>query len=221
MYELFGTSPFIPIMEHMKRVKECVDLLPSFFDKYLEKDYEGAKAIFKEICKKEHEADEIKKDIRDKLPKNYMLPVARPDILNYLKQQDNIADAAEDSGALCMLKDLSLPKEFHPLLKELLDRNIKSVCKTAQISASLSDLTRSGFNKKVAEKVHDMIKEVEFMEWECDKLQMSFFKKLFQIEKEMDPISIILWFDIVHEITDLSNSSENVGEQMRMMIAKK
>lgn len=220
-YELFGTSPFIPIMEHMKRVKECVDILPSFFDKYLAKDYEGAKLVFKEICKKEHEADEIKKEIRDKLPKNFMLPVARPDILNYLKQQDNIADAAEDCGALCMLKNLTLPAEFHQMLKDLLDRNIKAVCKTAAITALLSDLTKSGFNRKTANKVLDMIKEVEFMEWECDKLQMLFFKKLFQIEKEIDPISIILWFDIVHEITDLSNSCENVGEQMRLMLAKR
>jgi len=221
MYEIFGVSPFIPIMEHMKKVKECVDFLPSFFNKYLEKDYEGAKAIFKDICKREHEADEIKKDIRDRLPKNFMLPVARPDILNYLKQQDNIADAAEDSGALCMLKNLSLPKELHQLLKDLLDKNIRTVEKTAEISASLGDLTKSGFNKKMSGYVHELIKEVEFMEWECDKLQMCFFKKLFQIEKEMDPISVILWFDIVHEITDLSNASENVGEQMRMMLAKR
>jgi hypothetical protein len=221
MYEIFGVSPFIPIMEHMKKVKECVDFLPSFFNKYLEKNYEGAKAIFKDICKREHEADEIKKDIRDRLPKNFMLPVARPDILNYLKQQDNIADAAEDSGALCMLKNLSLPKELHQLLKDLLDKNIRTVEKTAEISASLGDLTKSGFNKKMSGYVHELIKEVEFMEWECDKLQMCFFKKLFQIEKEMDPISVILWFDIVHEITDLSNASENVGEQMRMMLAKR
>jgi predicted phosphate transport protein (TIGR00153 family) len=221
MYEIFGASPFIPIMEHMKKVKECVYLLPSFFDKYLEKDYEGAKAVFKDICKKEHDADEIKKDVRDKLPKNFMLPVARPDILNYLKQQDNIADAAEDCGALCMLKNLSLPKELHHLLKELLDKNIKTVEKTAEVSASLSDLTKSGFNKNMSNYVHELIKEVEFMEWECDKLQMGFFKKLFQIEKEIDAISIILWFDIVHEITDLSNASENVGEQMRMMLAKR
>jgi len=221
MYEIFGVSPFIPIMEHMKKVKECVDFLPSFFNKYLEKDYEGAKAIFKDICKREHEADEIKKDIRDRLPKNFMLPVARPDILNYLKQQDNIADAAEDSGALCMLKNLSLPNELHQLLKDLLDKNIGTVEKTAEISASLGELTKSGFNKKMSGSVHELIKEVEFMEWECDKLQMCFFKKLFQIEKEMDPISVILWFDIVHEITDLSNASENVGEQMRMMLAKR
>jgi predicted phosphate transport protein (TIGR00153 family) len=221
MYEIFGASPFIPIMEHMKKVKDCVNLLPSFFDKYLEKDYEGAKVVFKDICKKEHDADEIKKDVRDKLPKNFMLPVARPDILNYLKQQDNIADAAEDSGALCMLKNLSLPKDLHQPLKDLLDKNIKTVEKTAEVSASLSDLTKSGFNKKMSAHVHQLIEEVEFMEWECDKLQMCFFKKLFQIEKEIDAISVILWFDIVHEITDLSNASENVGEQMRMMLAKR
>jgi len=221
MYEIFGVSPFIPIMEHMKKVKECVDFLPSFFNKYLEKDYEGAKAIFKDICKREHDADEIKKDIRDRLPKNFMLPVARPDILNYLKQQDNIADAAEDSSALCMLKNLSLPKDLHQPLKDLLDKNIKTVEKTAEISASLGDLTKSGFNKKMSGYVHQLIKEVEFMEWECDKLQMCFFKKLFQIEKEIDAVSVILWFDVVHEITDLSNASENVGEQMRMMLAKR
>lgn len=221
MYEIFGTSPFIPIMEHMLKVKECVSLLPSFFDKYLEKDYEGAKAEFKNICKKEHEADEIKKDVRDKLPKNFMLPVARPDILNYLKQQDNIADAAEDCGALCMLRNLSLPQDLHQPLRDLLDKNIKTVEKTAEISGSLSNLTKSGFDKKMSDHVHHLIEEVEFMEWECDKLQMSFFKKLFHIDKEIDSVSVILWFDIVHEITDLSNSSENVGEQMRMMLAKR
>lgn len=221
IYELFGKSPFTPLMEHMKIVEECVGLVPKMMDYYLKQDYEGAKKVFKKICKVEHEADEIKKEIRERLPKTFMMPVARADLLSYLKQQDNIADAAEDCGALCNLKELKLPKKLHDSLNYLLDENIKAVYIGTKITNAFKELTESGFSGVRADKVSEIIEDVEHQEWVCDKAQMTFAKELFRHEKDMDPVTIMLWFNIVRAISKMSNAAESVGVQMRIMLAKR
>jgi predicted phosphate transport protein (TIGR00153 family) len=221
LYEVFGKSPFDPLKDHMQKVRECVDLLPSFMDEYLKGDYNNAKNIFKDICKVEHEADCIKRDLRNHLPKSFLMPVARADLLSYLKQQDNIADAAEDLGAICMLKKLKLPKKLHEPLKDMITKNLEVVYLISDVTEAIQDLSAKGFTGKKAERVLKRIEKVEYEEWQCDKAQMSFSKKLFEFENKMDPTSVMLWFNIVRVISKLSNASESVGTQMRMMLAKR
>ncbi|MBN2134518.1 MAG: TIGR00153 family protein [Acidobacteria bacterium] len=220
VFEMFGHSPFAPLMKHMDKVQECVKLVPQMMTHYLQEEWDDAKIIFKEICKTEHEADEIKKELRQNLPKSFMLPVSRADLLNYLKQQDNIADAAEDCGALCNLKHIVLPQDLHLLLIELIRKNLEAVEAAAEITSTIKSLTESGFSSKVAETVLEKVEIVSHLEWECDKAQMSFAKRLFEHEKDIDTINVILWFNILRTISKMSNAAEGVGVQMSVMLAR-
>ena len=47
--------------------------------------------LARQISKQEHEADIIKNEIRNHLPKSIFLPVSRSDTLSFLKEQDAIA----------------------------------------------------------------------------------------------------------------------------------
>ncbi len=208
------------MLEHMEKVQNCVSLVPEMMEKYLADDFDAAKVIFKKICHIEHEADEIKKELREHLPKAFMLPVARGDLLNYLKQQDNIADAAEDCGALAMLKHATLPKEMHEKLFRLINENLEAVEIASKITTGFNTLTETGFSETEVNNVLATIDSVEHKEWECDKVQMSFAKDLFAHEKQLGAVNLMLWFNIIRAISKMSNASESVGVQMRVMLAR-
>ncbi len=103
--KLFGKSPFEPLYQHMCKVKKCVDLIQPLMQAFVDEDFKEVTKITRQIFKAEHEADLMKKEIRITLPKGIFLPVARGDILRFLKEQDHIADATEDlAGLLAMRK---------------------------------------------------------------------------------------------------------------------
>ena len=107
--ELFGKSPFEPLRQHMNKVMECVSHVKPMFEYVRNQDYDGLEQLAKTIFKLEYQADIIKDEIRQTIPKSFFLPVYRGDLLGYLAQQDNMADAAEDIAVLLTIKKLVLP----------------------------------------------------------------------------------------------------------------
>ncbi len=82
---LFGSSPFSPLASHMKKVSEAITLLKKIFEKGID-----INELSKQISKIEHEADIIKNEIRNKLPKSIFLPISKYSILEMLSIQNTI-----------------------------------------------------------------------------------------------------------------------------------
>ncbi len=68
---LFGRSPFTPLQTHMGKVRECVLKIPALFQALNEEQYDLLPSLAEEISRLEHEADLVKNDIRNHLPKAY------------------------------------------------------------------------------------------------------------------------------------------------------
>ncbi len=218
--KLFGKSPFDPLYHHMQKVKECVDLVGPLMEALLEGNQVRLEEIAEKIFKAEHESDMVKKYIRNNLPKGIFLPVNRGDILNYLKEQDKIADSAEDLAVLVTLRKMQVPEELKEELKELVKRVLKT-CEIAMfVSSEIKVLAETSFGGSEAEKVMEIIEELKMSEFEADKAQMKLAKKMFSIESKLDPVSIMMWMHIFRELGALANHAENVGDQLRMMLHK-
>src|ERR1700738_4264174 len=93
---LFGRSPFAPIESHMEKVTDCVHLLPEFFAALEAQNFGRMEEMMEKISSLEHQADLLKNDIRNHLPKSLFLPVDRMNLLEILSLQDRIADRVED-----------------------------------------------------------------------------------------------------------------------------
>src|SRR5690606_23053950 len=78
---LFAKSPFGPLAEHTQRVHDTVVLLRPLMEAFIEGDWARTQEIYERISRLEHDADVIKNDIRDHLPKSLFLPVDRGDVL--------------------------------------------------------------------------------------------------------------------------------------------
>lgn len=218
--KLFGMSPFEPLYQHMCKVKACVDLVKPLIDALLDGDDEKVEQIAEKIFKAEHDADIVKKEIRNNLPKGIFLPVNRGDILNYLREQDKIADSAEDLAVLLTLRKMAVPEELKNELRVLVEKVLKTLETAMAVSSEIKLLAETSFGGAEAEKVMQVIEQLKTDEWEADKAQMALAKKMFSIEEKLNPVSIVMWMNIFKEIGALANHAENVGDHLRMMLHK-
>ncbi len=99
----------------------------------------------------------VKKDIRSNLPKSIFLPVARGDLLRFLKEQDNIADSAEDLAVLLTLRKTTVPEEMKEDLQDFVNKVLETYEQAMIVSSEIILLAETSFGGAEAHKVMDLI----------------------------------------------------------------
>ena len=218
--ELFGKTPFKPLLKHIEQVKECVYLLRPLLEAFIAGDYKKIEEIANEISRLEHMADETKTDIRIHFPKRWFMPVERGDILSFLKKQDTIADKAEDAARLMQVRKTKVPPEIADDLREFTDVVIAAVDALEKTYSELERLFKSGFGDKEREVILQLIKKIDDEEWKADQLQLKITKKLFDIEDRLDPTTLFFLMRIINEMDAVADYAEDSGDRLRTMLAK-
>jgi hypothetical protein len=218
---LFGRSPFAPLQSHMEVVSRCVHCLPDLLEALEQKDEEQLKELSEKISNLEHDADLIKNDIRNHLPKSLFLPIDRGNLLEILSIQDSIADKVEDVAVLVTLKPLELLPIFKQEFKLFLQKNIETFDEAKLIVKELHELVESSFGGLEAAKVRSMVDEVAYREHEVDIIQRQLLKNLFKTEDQLNYIGFHQWQRLIENIAAISNLSEKLAYRIRMTLELK
>lgn len=219
--EMFRQSPFKPLRAHMDKVMECVAFVKPMFEAVAEGRYEALEDITKGVFKAEHDADILKDDIRQTIPKTFYLPVFRGDLLGYLKLQDDMADEAEDLAVLLTIKRLTLPDPIRERAMEYVN-SVVEVCNLSNtLSRMLQDVVEQGFHPEQVEAALANVREVEKAEWKSDRQQYRLSQELFALEDRVSPVDIILWFKIFGELGGLANYAESLADRVRRMLTSR
>jgi uncharacterized protein len=218
VFDRFEESPFGPLGEHMREVKECVALVEPMFRRVQARDFEGLRAITQQVFKLEHQADQIKNEIRRRIPKSFYLPIYRGDLLAYLKLQDDMADSVEDVGVLLTIKNLEMPEAMADHIMELV-RRVLTVCEYLfQCTDQLTNLVEEDFEGPRCKAILDLVAKAEHAEWRADKAQYTASQKLFSLEDEIRATDIMLWSNVFQQLGKLANQADNTAERLRRML---
>jgi len=217
---LFKRSPFKYLQEHMRVVLECAREVPPLFEALGAGDQERLKTISARIFEREAAADKIKNELRAGLPRSLFMPVDRRDLLEILQMQDSIADIAQDIAGLLIERPMEIPESFQaPLLT--LTRRCVDVCEqSAKIIEELDELLAMGFRGREATQVEEMVNALNLIEDETDELGVELTRRLFAQEDSMNPVSVIMWYQMIQWIGDLADYAEKVGDRLRLLIAR-
>ncbi len=220
IWSLFAKSPFGPLQNHMAKVSECVERLQPLFKAVLEGNRDESEKLTAEILQLESDADAIKNETRNHLPKSLFLPVDRRDLLEILHLQDDLADGCQDIAVLLSLRaELRLHEDLHDPLNCLL-KEVTGVCtRAAAIIQELDELLETAFAGPEAEKVLHMVEELNVEETVTDDLGIAIAKKLFALEEHMSSTEVMLWFRIFRQVGKLANHAEAMGNRVRLLIA--
>ncbi len=217
---LLGSSPFKPMQAHMRVVTECVSHVPALFDALIDGNQQEVIRNKDLIFAKEQEADDLEHDIRSKLPKSLFMPVDRRDLLELLDMQDYIADTAQDIAGLMVERDMSVPEGMAEPLRALVRRCVDTCDLATSIIEQLDELLEMGFRGREASKVDDMLTQLSDIEDETDVMGMDLARALFAQEDDMNPVSVMFWYQMIQWIGDLADYAEKVGDRMRLLIAR-
>ena len=217
---LFGTSPVRPLQTHMASVQECIDELIPFFEAVLKEDWPEAKAQQKKISKLERQADRLKRDLRLHLPKSLFMPVSRRDLLEVLTMQDNIANKAKDIAGLITGRKMAFPEKMQEILLQFVQRCIDASKQAQKATNELDELVETGFSGKEVNLVQEMIKKLDAIESDTDKIQVKVRAVLFKKEKELPPVDVMFMYQVIDWIGDLGDLSQRVGSRLELMLAR-
>ena len=218
--ELFGKSPIGPLVEHTKKVHECVKLVRPLLEACIREDYEEIHRLQDAVTKLEYEADKVKHEIRAQLPRRFFLPVSRADLDHFLHCQDEIADAAQDFAVILMIRNTKIHPELVPEFLALLDQ-VVLVSETLTTAAEeMEALAESSFGGAEADAVLSRISGLGEGEWKADRMQRKLSQHIYRLEKDLDPVTILFYEKILQALSAIANSAENTGDLLRTMIVR-
>jgi predicted phosphate transport protein (TIGR00153 family) len=218
--KMFGQSPFKPLQEHMRIVVNCANQVPSLFEAVHYDDKDQVEELREQIYALENEADGIKNELREHLPKSMFMPVDRRDLLEILDLQDSIADTAQDIAGMMVVRRMKLPEPVHKPMLALAKRCVDACNQLAKIMELMDELLETGFRGHEADNVMHMIDELNKIETDTDIQAIAVMRILFEHEDEIGPVSTIMWDRVIHWIGDLANFAERAGNRHRLLLAR-
>jgi predicted phosphate transport protein (TIGR00153 family) len=190
------------------------------FEAVAEGDRERVEDTKQKIFQLEKDADEVKNEIRVNLHRRLFLPVDRGDLLRLLKTQDSIADRVQDVAALVVMGKLSIPESQNESLMSFVNLNLDATRQCADIISQLDDLLEVGFRGKAVERVEEMVKQLSKIETTSDDAGLELTSAFLEDEPGPLTVSKLLWLDVIRKLGNIADKAENVGDCMRLLIAR-
>lgn len=217
---IFGPSPVTPLQQHMEKVVACVEELTPYFEAVMRQDWDQAEAIQGRVVALEHEADDIKNELRRHLPSSLFMPVDRRDVLDILDLQDHIANRAKDISGLILGRRMTLPESLHGSFATFLARCIDAAQQARSAIEELDELVATGFRGDEVKLVTEQIERLHVTENETDRLQVELRAGLYAIEKDLPPVDVMFIYEMLKWTGDLADAAQSAGNRLQLMLAK-
>ena len=218
MQRFFGGSPFPLLLEHTKKVHECVELIRPIAEALVNGEHDKIEELHHRMSATEHEADQIKNAVRKRLYEVHLLSVGRYELLHFLTYQDNVADAAEDFAVVALLRKTQVPAPVKDDFLAFVDQVIYVSNHLLNLAEELTVLAESAFTGKEAENVLAGINDIGEEEWKADKLQRRFARKSYDLEGTIDPITLVFLDKYCKNLSAIANGAEKAGKYLRQII---
>lgn len=212
-------SPFTGLLQHYKLVVAGTLALEKTVKYYLKNDKENFKKYAGKVYKYEEQADQIKGNIRNHLPKFIFIPIDKGDFLSLLSESDGILDSAEDIVVLMDMRKTIIPNEIKTDISAVISKAIETVNTLGHAIELFKFMLDSSFGGKSRQEIKNVIHSVHKLEHDSDLIEKKISKQLFNNSK-LDAISVIHLLKIVDRMGCIADHAENASDKIRAMIAK-
>jgi len=204
----------------MKVADSAAQLLSTFIQATIDEKWESAEKTYKKILKAEREADQLKRNIRQSLPKSLFLPVPRGDLLELVTIQDHVANRAKDVAGVITGRHMQFPAKMQKGIMEFVDTCGATSAQALASIQQLDELLEVGFTGREVKLVEDMLNELNRLEGKTDKQAIALRLKLFKIEDALPAVDVMFYYEIIGLIGGVADAAENVGDRLQILIAK-
>jgi predicted phosphate transport protein (TIGR00153 family) len=211
--------PALDFLElHTQKVCETVEEMVKAVEDYLSEQPVAERS--EQVSKLEHEADLLKFQVRSTLPRSdSFMPVNRSDLLEFLWQEDEIADAAQDAAGLLPLMQLKLPPEMVAKWREFSAVLFQAVGVYRRMAEGLKGLLEKGFRKEQVAAVLELLGEVNLLEHRVDVIERELIAMVYG-QRELDAFAKYHLIQVLLKLGDILDHMENAGGRIRIMAAR-
>ena len=218
--DLLAQSPVKPMLEHAVIAGNCTDELGVFIAALNENDWQGVIKSRERIVELEHEADDLKREIRGHLPKSLFLPVPRADLLDLIRLVDRLPNTVKDISGLMTGRKMQVPDGIRTRFTDFVTKAVNTARQASESVERLDDLFRVAFRGEVAKTLVVLVQQLDVLEHETDEAEIAVRAELFAIENDITPIEVIFLYEVVKEIGELADRAQQVGHRLLMLVAK-
>lgn len=211
---LVGRRSFVPLREHAAAVEETAEELGRQLRAWLRNEPVNAAVV----SDKEHEADVIKRKIRESLVRAHLFVLSRPALLELLGHQDAIADLCQDAALMMGLRRPPLGIELEDGFRALGEALSRTVHAYQLVIGDFDEAMRTGSVAAHVAKVAEGVDRINQLEHESDLLERQIVATIYRKED-------LLAFDRYHLIQlvlmlgGVVDQVENAAGDLRMLMA--
>ena len=214
---LFHESPFEGLQKHADKVKECAELFKDAAVCHIDEQCMEFDNLTDQVARLESEADAIKRNIRNHLPRGILMPVDKFQFMQFLREQDKVVDEVEEALLWLSLRPGGVPD----VLKEDFQHLVLSVVPPIEKLPELVSLSTEFFKSRSdrqRKKMKSLIADIRQYEKEADFLERELKLRIFnEVEDALVVFHMVRLVEIVGNIAD---HAQNASDRMRTMIAK-
>lgn len=218
--DLLGNSPIGHLVDHASKVHECVELVKPMIEALIAEDWEWINELHYKVSKIEYQADQLKHEIRDHLPRRYFLPVNREELDGFLQCQEKMADYAEDFSVILTIRKTKLHPELHEKFMDFVIQIFQVSGTLLTAAVEFKNLAEVSFSGAEARMVLELINTLGEEEWKADKLARKLSRAIYELEDEVGPIDIMFYEKMLLKLSAIANEAENAGDYLRAMLRK-
>ena len=157
-----------------------------------------------EINRREHEADEIIREVLTSVRRTFLTPFDRGAITSLIGAMDDAIDEMQDTARAISLYELS---SFEPEMRQMVGIIVEAADLTAEAIPMLRDITRNGT------KLHDRTEKLVQLESRADVVHAAGLKKAFK-EHKSDPMQFMVAREIYKHLERIADAFEDVANEI-------
>jgi predicted phosphate transport protein (TIGR00153 family) len=157
-----------------------------------------------EIERREHEADDIIREVLINVRRTFLTPFDRGAITSLIGAMD---DAIDEMHSTAIAVDLYELKSFEPAMKEMVAMTLEAAKLTAEAMPLLRDISRNG------SRIHEITEKMVGLEGSADDVHASGLKRAFQ-DHSGDPMQFIVAREIYKHLERITDAFEDVANEI-------
>jgi predicted phosphate transport protein (TIGR00153 family) len=163
------------------------------------------KAGVAEINRREHEADDIIRQVLRTVRQTFLTPFDRGAITSLIGAMDDAIDEMQDTARAIALYELD---SFEPDMKRMVKIIVEAAGLTAEVVPMLRDITRNGT------RIHELTEKLVHLESDADLVHAAGLKKAFQKHSENNPMQFIVAREIYKHLERITDAFEDVANEV-------
>jgi predicted phosphate transport protein (TIGR00153 family) len=166
---------------------------------------DGGRDHIREVIEREHDADEIIREVLTTVRQTFLTPFDRGAITSLIGSMDNTIDEMQAAVQAIDLYDV---KEFEPEMKDMAAIIVDAARLTAEAMPLMRDVTRN------AARLHELTERLVRMESHADTIHTAGLKRAFTTLGPQDPLHFSVQREVYKHLERIVDAFEDVANEI-------